>query len=107
VIAVEWAEGFALPIAPLILLAQGASVTLPRWWMRVAVSLACFGTIYWMYVYVREIDLAPEEGANIGAGVLLLEVAVSQLLLAVTALREVAEAGTKLYRRRRERRQLP
>ena len=40
--------------------------------MRWAVGLACFAALIVMFVYVASVDLAPDEGANIGAGVLLL-----------------------------------
>ena len=89
VVATEWADGLALPVAPLVLLVQLGAFFIPRRALRVATSLACAGSIWLMYRYVSGIDLAPEEGANIGAGVLLLWWSVSLLLVIVAAIGEV------------------
>ena len=98
VVATEWADGLALPVAPLVLLLQLGALFIPRRVLRIAASLACAGSIWLMYRYVSGIDLAPEEGANIGAGVLLLWWSVSLLLLGVGAIGEVARV---VVRRRR------
>lgn len=86
---VNWEDGLALPVAPMVLFLQLGALFLPRFWMRAAGSLACLGAIWWMYDYVASLELAPEEGANIGAGVMLLWWGCSILLLGAAAIGEV------------------
>jgi hypothetical protein len=89
IIATEWADGLALPIAPLMLLLQLGALFITRLALRIAATLACAGSIWLMYHYVSSIELAPEEGANIGAGVLLLWWSMSLLLLGVAVIGEL------------------
>lgn len=69
--------------------------------MRWTVGLACTAALTVMFLYVASIDLAPEDGANIGAGVMLLWILCSIALLAAGVLREViAAVGRRLTRPR-------
>ena len=88
-IATEWADGLALPIAPLVLFLQLGALFIPRLAFRVSATLACVGSIWLMYDYVASMELAPDEGANIGAGILLLWWSVSLLLFGVAGLGEL------------------
>ena len=65
-------------------------------------GLACFAALMVMFVYVASVDLAPDEGANIGAGVMLLWLLCSVALLATAVFREgVAAVARRLSRPRR------
>ena len=90
ILADPWYDYIALPIAPLVLLVQFGTLFLRRRWLRLAGALACTAAIVGMFAYVASIDLGPDEGANIGAGVLLLLSTVSVLLLGATAIGELA-----------------
>jgi hypothetical protein len=89
VVATEWADALALPIAPLVLLLQLGALFIPRFVLRAAGASVCAGSIWLMYHYVSSIELAPNEGANIGAGVLLLWWSVSLLLVGVAVVGEL------------------
>jgi len=67
--------------------------------VRWTVGVACFAALVVMFLYLASIDLAPDEGANIGAGVMLLWLLCSLALLATTVLRE----GVAAVARRRSR----
>jgi hypothetical protein len=54
-----------------------------------------------MFLYVQGLPVSADEGANIGAGVLLLWLSCSALLLGIAAVREAA--GAFLRRRRGQR----
>jgi hypothetical protein len=70
--------------------------------VRWKVGLACTAALTVIFLYVASIDLAPEEGANIGAGVMLFWILCSIALLAAAVLCEViASAGRRLTRPRR------
>lgn len=90
IVADPWFDYLALPIAPLVLFLQFGALFLPRWWQRAVGALLAVGSIVWMERYVVGIEVAPEEGVNIGAGLLALWLAVSLLLLAAAAVVEVA-----------------
>jgi hypothetical protein len=89
VIGTAWADGLALPIAPLVLFLQFGALFIPRFVLRAGATFACVAAIWLMYDYVESIELAPEEGANIGAGVMLLWWSVSLLLLGVAVIGEL------------------
>jgi hypothetical protein len=82
-----WYDYLAFPYAPLLLLAQVAALFVPikplRWVLLVgsAVGIAA------MFVYVATLDVA-DEGANIGAGLLLMWLAVAVALVVVGVRRE-------------------
>ena len=84
-----WYDYLALPVAPLVLLAQGVALFLPNRTVRWALLGGGTAAIAVMFVYVATLDLGPDEGANIGAGVLLLWLLVSLALLAAGFGREV------------------
>jgi hypothetical protein len=90
IVADPWYDYLALPIAPVVLFLQLGALFIPRFWLRAAASLACFAAIAWMNHYVSSIDLAPDEGANIGAGVMLLWWTCSILLLGAAVVGEAA-----------------
>ena len=77
-----WYDSLAFPYAPLLLLAQVAALFVPirplRWVLLVGSAVA----IAAMFVYVATLDVA-DEGANIGAGLLLMWLAVAVALVIV------------------------
>jgi|tagenome__1003787_1003787.scaffolds.fasta_scaffold20953325_2 hypothetical protein len=84
-----WADYLALPVAPLVLLLQiGALFVRPRW-LRWGISVACVAGIAAMFLYVDSLPQSPDEGANIGAGVLLLWLLVSIGLVLVLVARDL------------------
>ena len=91
-VADPWYDYLAIPIAPLVLLLQVASIFFSDRTVRWSVGLACTAALTVMFLSVGSIDPAPEEGANIGAGVLLFWVLCSIALLAAAVLREVVTA---------------
>ena len=94
-IATEWADGLALPIAPLVLFLQLGALFIPRAVLRIPATLACVGSIWLMFDYVASIELAPDEGANIGAGVMLLWVVVSLFLFGVAVIGELVRIAVR------------
>jgi len=86
-----WYDSLAIPVGPLVLLIQLGSLFVHDRTTRWVVGLASFAVIVAMFLYVASLDV-DEEGANIGAGVLLLWVLVSFALLAVGAGREAVAA---------------
>jgi hypothetical protein len=71
-VADPWYDYLALPIAPLVLLMQFGALFVPIWWLRWGISAACFAAIWVMLSYVTSIPVEPDEGVNIGAGVMAL-----------------------------------
>lgn len=86
-----WYDALAIPVGPLVLLIQLGTLFVRDRTTRWVVGLASFAAIVAMFLYVASLDV-DEEGANIGAGVLLLWVLVSFALLAVGAGREAVTA---------------
>jgi hypothetical protein len=88
-----WYDYLALPYAPLLLLVQVAALFVPirslRWVLLVGGAVA----IGAMFVYVTTLDLA-DEGANIGAGLLLMWLAVAVALVVVGIRRESVRRPT-------------
>ena len=74
-----WYDYLALPVGPLLLGLQAALLSRPRG-LRVLASSVCFAAVAAMFVFVTYIVPAGE-GANIGAGLLLLQMPISLLLL--------------------------
>jgi hypothetical protein len=72
-----------------VLFLQFGALFIPRFVLRAGVTLACVAAIWLMYDYVTSIELAPDEGANIGAGVMLLWWSVSLLLVGAAAVGEL------------------
>ncbi len=89
-----WHDYLALPIAPLVLLVQAGALFVPRRPLRWALAVACPLAILIMLLYVESLTIEPDEGVNIGAGVLLLWMLVSGALLLVALVAE----GVRLAR---------
>ena len=92
-----WHDYLALPIAPLFLFAQLAALFLPRWQLRLAVSVTATLVIWAMLAYVASLDTTGE-GVNIGAGILALWLAVSIWLLVAAVIREAVTAAVRYVR---------
>jgi hypothetical protein len=71
-VADPWYDYLALPIAPLVLLVQFGALFVRLWWLRWGVSAGCIVAITVMLFYVASLPVGPDEGVNIGAGVLVL-----------------------------------
>jgi 4-amino-4-deoxy-L-arabinose transferase-like glycosyltransferase len=78
-----WHDYLALPIAPLVLLAQIGALFLPSRHWRWALAAACPLGILAMWLYVASLPEKPGEGVNIGAGVLVLWLIVSVVIFLV------------------------
>jgi hypothetical protein len=100
-VADPWYDYLAIPIAPLILLLQLASIFFSDRRVRWTVGPACVAALIVMFLYVASIDVAPDEGANIGAGVMLLWILCSVALLAAAVVREVVAAVARRLTRPR------
>ncbi len=87
-----WYDYLAFPIAPLVLVAQLAALFVGRRDVRWTLTIACFGAVTAMLVYVSSLEPRPDEGVNIGAALLLLAFVASLVLLAVAAAREAVGA---------------
>ena len=96
-LADPWQDYLALPLGPLILLAQLGSVFVGTRISRWAIGLGCLAVLMVMFFYVVSLDVEGE-GANIGAGVLLLWVLCSIGLLFVAGLREAVGAVARRLR---------
>jgi hypothetical protein len=79
-----WYDYLAFPVAPLVLLVQLIALFLRPRMLRWAVEIVCPLAIVAMFAYVSSLPDRPGEGVNIGAGVLLLWMALSFGLLVVT-----------------------
>jgi hypothetical protein len=84
-----WYDYLALPVAPLVLLAQVGALFLPSRAWRWALGLACPLAILAMFLYVDSLPNEPDEGVNIGAGLLVLWLLVSGVLLVLALLVEL------------------
>ena len=89
-----WHDYLALPIAPLVLLVQIGALFLPSRPWRWALAVACPVAILAMLLYVASLPEEPGEGVNIGAGVLVVWLIASVVLLLVALLAE----GVRLAR---------
>jgi hypothetical protein len=99
-LADPWYDYLAIPIGPLVLLLQLASIFLPERTMRWTIGLGCTATLTAMLFYVSSLDLN-NAGANIGAGVLALWLICSIALLAAAGLRDVVTVVGRRFRRSR------
>jgi uncharacterized membrane protein len=88
-LADPWYDYLALPIAPLVLLVQFGALFVRPWWLRWGLSVACFAAILVMLAYVASIPVGPDEGVNIGAGVMALWFLCSFVLALVLVARDV------------------
>jgi hypothetical protein len=91
-----------LPIYALLLLfVQAGAIFIRKRAVRWVVVGACFVAIWAMALYVWSIDTEPDEGVNIGAGVMVLWVLATCVVL-VTAL--IAEGVRAAWRSRKSKR---
>jgi hypothetical protein len=88
VLADPWYDYLAFPIAPLVLVGQVGAMFTRRRALRLAAAVACPMLLTAMFFFVAE-KPDPAEGANIGAGVMLLWLLVSAVLLLVALGREL------------------
>jgi hypothetical protein len=79
-----WHDYLAFPVAPLVLLVQLIALFLRPPMLRWGLEIACPLAIIAMFAYVSSLPERPDEGVNIGAGVLLLWLVLSLGLLLVT-----------------------
>ena len=93
-----WYDYLAIPIAPLLLVVQIATLFIrPALW-RWGINIGCAVAIAAMLFYVESVPVGPDEGVNIGAGVLLLWLIVSVALLAAGLVRDVIVIGVREVR---------
>lgn len=76
-----WYDYLAIPVAPLVLLVQWAVLHVPHRAVRLTLAGAASASIAAMLVYIVLLPSSKEEGANIGAGVMLFWLIVSIVLL--------------------------
>jgi hypothetical protein len=88
-VADPWYDYLALPVAPLLLLVQFGALFIRPWWLRWGISAACIAAITVMLFYVASLPVGPDEGVNIGAGVLVLWCLCSLVLILVLVARDV------------------
>lgn len=89
-----WQDYLALPIAPLVLLLQIVALFLPQRSVRWALAVLCPLAILAMLLYVDSLPVEPDEGVNIGTGVLFLWLIVSLVLLVLA----IAVEGVRFAR---------
>jgi hypothetical protein len=89
-----WHDYLALPIAPLVLVVQVIALFLPQRSVRWTLAVLCALAILAMLLYVDSLPVEPDEGVNIGAGVLFLWLIVSIALLVIAIVVE----GVRLVR---------
>ena len=99
-VADPWYDYLALPIASLVLLVQFGALFVPIWWLRWGISAACFAAIWVMLSYVASIPVGPDEGVNIGAGVMALWWLCSFVLALVLIGRDLILATVLVVRSR-------
>ena len=97
VVADPWYDYLAFPIAPLVLVGQVAAIFLPRAAWRVAGAVAGPALIVAMFFFVAD-QPDPDEGANIGAGVMLLWLMASAVILVVALSRELIGLAARRVR---------
>jgi hypothetical protein len=99
-VADPWHDYLALPIAPLVLLVQIGVLFVRPWRLRWGLSVACVAGMTAMFFYVDSLPERPDEGTNIGAGVLLLWLLVSFGLVLVLAARDLLVMAFRVARSR-------
>ena len=78
-----------LPVyAFLLLILQAGAILIPRRATRWVVVVGCFVAIWGMALYVWSLDTEPQEGANIGAGIMVFWVMGTIIVLAAAAIGE-------------------
>jgi hypothetical protein len=99
-VADPWYDYLALPIAPLVLVVQFGALFVRPWWLRWGISAACFAAITVIFFYVASLPEAPDEGVNIGGGLLALWWLCSFVLALVLVARELILAAFLVVRSR-------
>jgi hypothetical protein len=94
-----WYDYLAIPVAPLVLLAQWAAAYVPQRAVRLTLSGAATASIAAMLVYLALLPISEEEGANIGAGLMFVWLIVSILLLRFAVARRASGDGKPIHRR--------
>jgi hypothetical protein len=97
-VADPWYDYLAVPIAPLVLLVQFGALFVRPWRPRWAVSGACIAAITVMLLYVASLPEEPDEGVNIGAGVLVLWWLCSFVLVLALVARDLLGLAVRFVR---------
>jgi hypothetical protein len=92
-VADPWYDYLALPIAPLVLVVQFGALFVRPWWLRWGISAACVAAITVMFSYVASLPEKPDEGVNIGEGLLALWWLCSFVLVLVLVGRDLILAA--------------
>jgi hypothetical protein len=99
-LADPWYDYLALPIAPIVLLVQFGALFVRLWWLRWGIGVACIAAITVMLDYVASLPVGPDEGVNIGAGVLALWWLCSLVLVLVLVARDLLGIAFRTVRSR-------
>ena len=91
----DWLPVYAL----LLLILQAGAIFVPKRVVRWSLIAGCFVAIWAIALYVWSLDTEPEEGVSIGAGVMVLWVIGTFIVLGVAAIAE----GVRAAWRSRER----
>lgn len=92
----SWYQYLALPVAPLVLVAQGLVLVVHDRRIRLWFSAAATAALFTMFVYVTFlIDLPSDAGANIGAGLLFFALLFSLALFGAAAVRREARTDSQ------------
>ena len=94
-----WHDYLALPIAPVVLLAQLVALFIRPRRVRLVVALGCTAVITAMLVYVASLDIPASEGVSIGEPLLALWLGLSVVLLVVELVREGVGSVWRRFRR--------
>jgi hypothetical protein len=82
----DWLPIYAL----LLLILQAGAIFIPKQVARWVVVVGCFVAIWGMALYIWSLDTEPQEGVNIGAGVMVLWVIGTFIILVAAALAEAS-----------------
>ena len=80
----DWLPVYAL----LLLILHASAIFIPKRVVRWSLIAGCFVAIWAMALYIWSLDTEPQEGVNIGAGVMVLWVIGTVIVLAVAAIAE-------------------
>jgi peptidoglycan/LPS O-acetylase OafA/YrhL len=87
----DWLPVYAL----LLLILQAGAIFIPKRVVRWSLITGCFVAIWAMALYVWSLDTEPQEGVSIGAGVMVLWVIGTFIVLAVAAVAEGVRAARR------------
>ena len=91
-----WHDYLALPVGPLLLLAQLIAVFIRPRWVRLVFGFGCTTAIALMLGYVSSLETRASEGVDIGEALLAFWLGISIVLLVI----EVAREGIAAFWRR-------